>query len=608
MGTSRRDFVKGVALAPMVWAAGKTFADPEGVPAAGPDGVLRLTTFPYSDVKLLDGPLRRQYDRTHRFFLTLDENRLLKVYRTRAGLPAPGEDMGGWYDADGFTPGGGFGQYLSALARFGNATNDSATLAKVARLVRGFAETMARDGNPYAVDPGALRAPAYILDKLTVGLLDAARLAGVPGCLDILGRAWDAGVKRLLPRPVEMHDPAVDGQPEELFTLPENLYYAYASSGDDRYRTLARRYLFDAFFDPLARGEDALALTHAYSHVNALGSAARAYIVDGDVKHLRAAQNAFDLIEAGQAYASGGYGPDEMFVKPDSDALFEKLTSSDRHFEAPCCAYAHFKLVRYLIGLTGQSRYGDSLERILYNAMLGAKDIQEDGRTFYYADYRKSATKRYYHAAWPCCSGTYAQVIADYGISAYFKDRDGVYVNLYIPSELRWRRSGGDVTLVQNTAYPLEDRSTLTVRTSVPQEFAIAPRVPAWAKQGIAIAVNGKDQDLEARPGQFAPIRRTWKDQDSIEIRFPMPFRTQPVNARHPGLVAVLRGPVMYVSLNPSVKLPPSADLAKIAPVADSRNPGRVEFPGVRPIDARAGFAPYFSIADESYTTYLKQV
>ena len=598
MDRSRRSFVKSIAIAPLLAAAGRAVGAAEGSP--------RLATFHYSDVKLLDGPVKRQYDATHRFFLKLDENRLLKIYRKRAGLPAPGEDMGGWYEPDGLTPGGSIGQYISALARFGCAANDPATKAKVARLVRGFAEAIARDGNPYAVAPAALRNPAYIIDKHAVGLLDAARLAGVPGCLDILRRAWKYAEKLLLPRPVEIFDPAIGGQPDELYTLPENLYYAYQQSGEEHYRALARRYLFDEFFDPLARGEDSLTGKHVYSHVNALGSAARAFLADGNGKYLRAVQNAFDRIEA-QEYASGGYGPDESFVKPGSDTLFEKLTATANHFETPCCAYAHFKLVRYLIAITAQSRYGDSMERILYNTILGAKPIQEDGRTFYYADYRTSASKRYFHSAWPCCSGTYAQVIADYGISAYFRDGGGIYVNLYVPSEVLWHCKGKAVRLIQNTAYPLGDRSTIAVRSSEPQEFTISLRVPAWAKEGVKIGVNGKDQDVDVRPGRFASIRRTWKDQDCVEIRFPMFFRTVPVNARHPKLVALLRGPLLCVSLNPWIKLPASAELARLSPVADSKRPERFELPGVRSGDARACFVPYFAVEDESYTTYLEQ-
>src|SRR5262252_9419260 len=99
-----------------------------------------LTTFPYGSVTLLPGPLRRQFDDNHQFFLNLSEDRLLKIYRQRAGLPAPGDDMGGWYDD--FCPGAHFGQYVSALARFAAATGSEATRAKVDRLLQGYAQTI----------------------------------------------------------------------------------------------------------------------------------------------------------------------------------------------------------------------------------------------------------------------------------------------------------------------------------------------------------------------------------------------------------------------------------------------------------------------------------
>jgi len=346
---------------------------------------------------------------------------------------------------------------------------------------------------------------------------------------------------------------------------------------------------------------------HAYSHVNALGSAARAYLIEGNSKYLRAIRNAFDLIEA-QTYASGGYGPDETFIKPASDILFDKLTSTGNHFETPCCAYAHFKLSRYLISITGESRYGDNLERILYNAILGAKEIQEDGRTFYYADYRTSASKRYFHSAWPCCSGTYPQVIADYLISTYFRDRAGIYVNLYIPSMLQWRRNGETIRLIQKTTYPLGDRSTITLRVSTPQEFAISLRIPAWVQEPVKISVNGKDQDVDARPKQFASIQRRWQDQDNVEIQFPMPLRTLPVNEHHPKTVALMRGPLMYVSSNPWVKLPAPDELGRLSPVPVAKNPDWFELPGVRSTDARAYFMPYYTVQEESYSTYIQQL
>ncbi len=103
-----------------------------------------LTVFPYGAVQLLDGPLKRQFDENHSFFLNLSEDRLLKIYRQRSGLPAPGPDMGGWYDD--FCPGAHFGQYLSALARFAAITGSEPTRAKVHRLVQGYAQTVDPSG------------------------------------------------------------------------------------------------------------------------------------------------------------------------------------------------------------------------------------------------------------------------------------------------------------------------------------------------------------------------------------------------------------------------------------------------------------------------------
>ena len=247
------------------------------------------------------------------------------------------------------------------------------------------------------------------------------------------------------------------------------------------------------------------------------------------------------------------------------------------------------------------------MERILYNTILGAKDIQEDGRTFYYADYRNSATKRYFHSAWPCCSGTYPQVIADYVISAYFRAQAGIYVNLYIPSELQWESNGERITLTQETRYPLGGRSTITLRMSTPQEFMISLRIPGWAQQPVKIAVNGKDEDVDVKPQQLASLQRRWKDRDRIEIQFPMPLRTVPVNEHHPQTVALVRGPLMYVSSNPWIRLPARHELEQLSPVPVAQNPDWFELAGVRSTDARSYFMPYYTVQDESYTTYLQQ-
>src|SRR3546814_9314704 len=86
-----------------------------------------LHEFDYGAVQLTgSGRMKEHYDRIHSHYLALDNDRLLKVFRQNAGLPAPGPDMGGWYDADGFVPGLAFGQYISGIARFAATTNNAA--------------------------------------------------------------------------------------------------------------------------------------------------------------------------------------------------------------------------------------------------------------------------------------------------------------------------------------------------------------------------------------------------------------------------------------------------------------------------------------------------
>ena len=119
-----------------------------------------LREFAYADVRLTGGPLKAQYDWVHAHFLSLDNDRLLKVYRQRAGLHAPGEDMGGWYDADGFVPGHTIGQYTFRDRTEAIDDRHADTVA----LMRGplmMVAVNAPDGMPDLAAPGLRFAPFY---------------------------------------------------------------------------------------------------------------------------------------------------------------------------------------------------------------------------------------------------------------------------------------------------------------------------------------------------------------------------------------------------------------------------------------------------------------
>jgi uncharacterized protein len=602
---SRRSILKfgGVTVASAF--AGRAVAAVSGVPRA-----VMMTPAPRADVTMLDGPMLEQFRAHHATLLAMDEDALLKPFRSAAGLSAPGEDLGGWYnvsaefnpplDMHGFIPGHSFGQYMSSLARAYAITGDEATRQKVQRLVAGFAPAI----TPHFYDGYPL--PAYTFDKINIGLSDAHAFAADPQALKVLNLATDAALPHLPEKALTR--PEMAARPhrnqaytwDESYTLPENLYLAWQRGAGDRYRALAARFLLDRdYFEPLARGENVLPGKHAYSHVNALSSAMQAYLVDGNPKHLKAAKNGFDFVLA-QSFATGGWGPDERFLVPGSGALGDSLNTTHAGFETPCGAYGHFKAARHLMSVTGESRYGDSMERVLYNTVLGALPMKPDGTSFYYADYNEGGSKIYFDLKCPCCSGTLGQIVADYGMSSYFLNGRGVVVNLYSPSRLSWRQNGRPVTLEQSTAYPLDSEINLGIKTATAQTFSIALRIPAWAGNNSAVTVNGKRLDQPIVPGSFHEIRRTWGDGDRIVLGLDRTLRLEAVDEKHPNLLAVMQGPLALFAVGDRFLSVKRHELMSVRQTAARSSEWRMSTG-----DGVQAFKPYFAIG--SGTTRLYQ-
>lgn len=613
MTFSRRSFLKtGAALAAASVASPRRAFSADAAPPAP------LDQFGYGGVQLLDGPLRQQFQTNHAFYAALDEDALLKPYRQKAGLPAPGPDMGGWYDWSddfsmknfhGFVPGHTFGQYLSGLSRDYAATRNPQTQQKVQRLVSAYAA---------AISPNfykGYRLPAYTYDKVSIGLIDAHEFAGDPNALKALDATLDAALPSLPPkglsRDQQFARPHTDDSFcwDEPYTLPENLFLAWKRGAGDRYLDLAKRYLADEwYFDPLADGQNVLAGKHAYSHVNALSSAIQAYLCTGSQKHLRAARNGFGMVRA-QSFATGGWGPNETLCAPGSGALGDSLTKTHSSFETPCGAYAQFKITRYLLRVTRDTRYGDSMERVLYNTILGAKPMMKSGYGFYYSDYNDNGFKFYHNDKWTCCSGTFAQITADYGISAYLHDaQGGVYVNLYVPSRVSWSQRKELITLTQNTRYPFEPTTTLTVSVRKPTEIPIYLRIPEWSAFKTLIKINGLKAVMENSttacfcppPGEFLCLKRTWKNGDRIEIEFDMPTTLEAVDPEHPSLVAPVHGPLALFTLS---QLPPhltSKTLLSIKQAAKGSSDWQAQTDS-----GTLSLRPFQAIKDEPYRLYL---
>ena len=596
---SRRTFLKTSAAAIAVERM-------RGIALADSVETRPLQEVNYGQVTVTSPVHLAQMENTHSVLMGLSNDSLLKPFRAMVGQPAPGEDIGGWYqykedydykkDDAGFAPSATFGQWVSALARVYAITGDPATREKVLQLTQLYAKTI----QPAYYEKN--RFPAYCYDKLVCGLMDSHRLVNDRNAFSILDKTTDVAEPQLPGHAVDHEKPWRIGKDiswtwDESYTMPENLYLVYQMGAGSRYLSLAKQYLDDAtYFDPLSRGESVLGNKHAYSYVNALCSAMQAYIVGGSKKHFDAARNGFDMLDQ-QSFATGGWGPDELLRKPGSDEVFTSLTKSHHSFETPCGSYAHMKLTRYLLRVTRDGRYGDSMERVMYNTILGAKPMQPDGHTFYYADYNFKGSRVYSDHRWPCCSGTHPQVAADYGINTYLRDKGAVWVNLYIPSVLRWNEGSSRMELEQTGDYPYSDVVKFQVKASSPAEFDLRLRIPAWS-EGSRVSVNGRLVPNAVTRG-FASVHRTWKTGDVVEVELPAKLQLQPINPMHPETAALVRGPLVLFAMT-------AAQPAVTRKQALAAQPGSRGEWTIKTESGLLKLVPFTEVGDAAYTTYLK--
>ena len=602
---SRRAFLKSASLTtaaainPVPWLSRNTL----------PVSVLQpLEQFDYGDVTLESELHEKQLEETHSVLMRLKEESLLKPFRQMSGQSAPGDDLGGWYTynpdydwrqgGDGFAPSCAFGQWISALSRMYAIRKDAATRDKVLRLNRLYAETIS--GEYYEKN----RFPTYCYDKLVCGLIDSHKYIGDQDAFSILDHMTNTALPHFPKQAVEHGTPWRPNKDEswnwdESYTISENLFLAYRCGAGERYRQLAQQYLDDDYYNPLAEGRNVLAGRHAYSYVNCLSSAMQAYLTLGTEKYLHAAKSAFEMLSQ-QSFATGGWGPDEQLRAPDTADVYNSLARTHSSFETPCGSYAHFKLTRYLLRVTRESRYGDSMERVMYNTVLGAKPLMPDGRTFYYSDYNFHGRKVYSDAQhWACCSGTLPQVAADYRINTYFRDPGGVWVNLYIPSRVRWRHNNAEIVVAQKSSYPFADVVQLEVKASKTTYFNLRLRIPGWTKDA-SIAINGRRLHSPAS-GSFLAIQRDWKNGDRIELEMPMAMGLDPIDMHHQKTVALLYGPLVLFAITENEISPTAADLLAVRRLDQRSWQLKTASGAIRML-------PFTEIGDEQYTTYFNVV
>jgi hypothetical protein len=68
--------------------------------------------------------------------------------------------------------------------------------------------------------------------------------------------------------------------------------------------------------------------------------------------------------------------------------------------------------------------------------------------------------------------------------------------------------------------------------------------VPTWVRNGYTVRINGAVQKVDARPGTYVSLSRSWRSGDTIDIAMPFSFRTERA-LDDPSVQSIFYGPTL---------------------------------------------------------------
>ena len=545
---TRRDFLAGMAcagLAVPLWARLPSGAGPTG---DSKTAALKVKPFALENVRLLPGPVLNAVETNRAYMLGLEPDRLLHMFRVAARLPSSAQPYGGWEAPINELRGHFMGHYLSACALMFAQTGDASVKHRGTELITELAKCQQTLGDGYlSAFPRELFerlrngkrvwAPFYTYHKIMAGLLDSYLLMQNSQALEM--------VKGMADWTYNWAKPLTDAELQKILNvehggMTELLYNLSMLSGDQRYFDLGHRFDHERILGPLAAGRDELTKVHGNTNVPKIIGAAQRYELTGEARSRDLAKYFWNEIALRRSYVTGGSTSGEAWMG-EPDHLANTL---GEYTQETCVTYNMLKLTRHLFTWSPDAAYADYYERAFFNGIMGTQH-PADGEKVYYTPLASGFWKLFGtpgYGFW-CCHGSGVENFAKAGDSIYFHDEAGIYVNLFIASEVRWPENG--VRLIQETQFPESDAISFTVRNnSKPIRMSLRVRVPFWANGANTARLNGKSLKPTSGAGSYFVIDRIWRDRDRVEVRLPMNLHAAAM-PDDPSLRAFMFGPLV---------------------------------------------------------------
>lgn len=378
----------------------------------------------------------------------------------------------------------------------------------------------------------------YCAGHLMQGAISYYRATGKDALLQVACKLADHLDREFGPGKCETND----GHPEIELALVE----LYRETGEKRYLDLALaltsrpQSLYG--FAPIAQREELVGHCVRSAYICCGGADLAAELdLPEMLPNLEKLWN--DLI-AGKIYITGGVG-----ARYEGEAFGEPYElPNSRAYAETCAQIGHFMWAWRMLLLTGDCRYADGMEWILYNGLRSGVSLAGD--EYFYMN-PLAYDRPYQRSAWhgcTCCPPNVQRVLAQ--LTGYFMNvaPGEVWIHLYdaCTADLTLPE-GPQVKLTVDTRYPWEETVTISLEVAQPCEFALKLRIPDWASGAVAM-LNGTHM-ATGEPGKYLTLKRTWKTGDTVTLSFPMPLRAVSCNPRvaeNREAVALRRGPLVY--------------------------------------------------------------
>lgn len=513
---------------------------------------VKAESFELKQVRLLPSRFRESLERDSAWMTSIQVNRLLHSFRNSAGVFSSREGgymtmkkLGGWESLDCDLRGHTTGHLLSAYGLMYAATGSEIFRLKGDSLVSGLAEVQQALGSGYlsAFPEGLIDrnlqgksvwAPWYTLHKIFSGLIDQYLYADNRQALEVVKKMGDWAYAKLHGQSEETRRKMIRN---EFGGINEAFYNLYALTADERYRWLAEYFYHNDVIDPLKEGRDDLGTKHTNTFIPKVIAEARRYELTGEGDSRQLSDFFWHTMIEHHTFAPGCSSQKEHFF---DTAKFSKYLNG--YTGETCCTYNMLKLSRHLFCWKPDAVVADYYERALYNHILGQQDPQT-GMVCYFLPLLSGSYKVYStpeQSFW-CCVGSGFESHAKYAEAIYYHTSRDLYINLFIPSELRWEEKG--ITLRQTTDFPAEETVRFSLTCDAPVQAAVRLRYPSWSGKP-EVKVNGRKLSIRRSDDGYILLDRRWNTGDRIEVRYPMSMRLE-ATPDNPQRAALLYGPVV---------------------------------------------------------------